>query len=62
MPISAQEAAQIAKERGLSLSDARAILGMAETEEQAKELADQFATNESDFYGRLADRTLGFDK
>lgn len=43
MSISPKEAATIARERGLSLPDARAIASMAESIEDGEELADMFA-------------------
>lgn len=41
--IDVKTAARIAKERGLGLPDARALSSMAESEEDAAELADMFA-------------------
>jgi hypothetical protein len=37
-----REAAKIARDRGLSLSDARGLYGLADTTEVAEEIADLF--------------------
>ncbi len=64
MPISAQEAADVAAARGLSLSDARALRGLAESVEEAEKLADRFRREEHEHEqaARIADRVLGYDK
>ena len=61
MSITPQEAARIARDRGLSLSDARALLGMADSETEAAELADQFVSNETEHQqtDRIVDDILG---
>lgn len=43
MPISSEDAAAVAREHGLSLVDAHALQGLAQTVDEARVLARQFA-------------------
>ena len=53
--ISAQDAAKIAREHGLTLSDASAISRMAETIEEGTALAEMFASPTREDPRKLAD-------
>ena len=57
MAIDSKAAAKIAKEAGLSLSDARALAVMSASDEtEATELADIFATTEAEHVETQANR------
>lgn len=61
MPLNKKTAARIAKEHGLSLPDAQALAVMADTEDEADELAAQFAPQQTpeDLATALRDRIEG---
>jgi len=60
MSIDPKDAARIAKAHGLTLSDARALAAMAESEEDATELAAQFAPEDN--YDAIASRIANRNK
>jgi len=49
MTLTAQRAAEIAREHGLSLQDAAGLLGLATSEEEAEKIAADFASSEGAF-------------
>ncbi len=49
MTLTAQRAAEIAREHGLSQQDAAGLLGLATSEEEAEKIAADFASSESAF-------------
>lgn len=59
MPLSSQEAAEVAARRGLSLSDAAALRQLADSTEEADSLAQQFAADDDVDPAEVAKRIGG---
>lgn len=55
MILTAQRAAEIAREHGLSLQDAAGLLGLAISEEEAEKIAADFTSSESAFRASVRD-------
>ena len=55
MTLTAQRAAEIAREHGLSLQDAAGLLGLATSEEEAEKIAADFASSEGAFRAMVRD-------
>ncbi len=58
MPITADQAATIARRHGLSLMDAAGLLTLADSADQADEIAAKFAGTDDDTVGREWARAL----
>ena len=59
MPIDPKTAARVARSRGLTLPDARALAAMADSEAEAEALAAQFAPSPTDAAARFAAHAEG---
>lgn len=58
--LTSESAARIAKAAGLGMPDAAALLQLADTDEEAQNLAAQFAANQSpDELAQAVERKLG---